>query len=65
MARVTIEHTRAVGYCRKGVRAFLQRHGLSWRQFLYEGIDEERLLATGDAMATRAVEYMRGIRGKQ
>jgi hypothetical protein len=46
--------------CVSGARAFGRRHGLDWRKFVREGLPEEDLLATGDAMAIKAVEYARG-----
>ncbi len=53
---VTIDHARRAGLCVSGSRAWFERHGLDFRAFLREGIAASRLLATGDAMAARAVE---------
>jgi len=50
-------HMRELGYCNRGARAFFARHGLSWADFLREGIDGDSLRATGDAMAARVVEH--------
>lgn len=52
---------RKPGYCVTGIRAFAERYGLDVRAFAREGIDEEVLLATGDAMAIHIVEYVRGM----
>jgi hypothetical protein len=57
---VTVHHARRAGYCIKGCRAFAQRYGLDWRQFVRQGIDAEKLESTGDAMAKKAVEIARG-----
>jgi len=46
----------ALGYCVKAMRAFLKFHGISFRQFVDEGIEGERLLATNDYHATAVVE---------
>lgn len=48
--------------CVKGAREFGRRHGLDWRRFVREGLPEEDLLATGDAMAIKAVAYAKGKR---
>lgn len=52
---VTINDARAAGLCTRGGRLWAERHGLDWRAFLEHGISAEALLATGDAMALRAV----------
>jgi hypothetical protein len=57
--RITIAHVRAVGLCVHGSRTWFARHELDFRAFLCEGLDAETLLAKGDAMALRVVEYGR------
>ncbi len=59
MSNVFIRHTRGIGYCRKGVKAFLERHGFNWKTFLSKGIPEEDLMKIDDTMVTEAVNYMR------
>ncbi|HYE35514.1 hypothetical protein [Methylocaldum sp.] len=54
--KITLEHARVVGYCARGMRAFAKRHGLDWERFRAEGLPEEELLETNDAMAERCVE---------
>jgi hypothetical protein len=46
-------------YCKKGVRRFLLRQGLSYDAFLKNGMTEEQALALNDAMATRLVGLIR------
>lgn len=48
-------HMRALGYCNRGAREWFARHGLSWSEFVREGIDAEQLRATNDAMADRVI----------
>jgi len=48
---------RELRYCNRGARGFFARHGLDWRAFLAGGIDADRLLATGDAMALKVIEH--------
>ncbi len=52
---------RKNGYCVSGCRLFAEKHSLNWRAFCHEGIDDEVLLATGDAMALKIVEYAREL----
>lgn len=52
------EHIRAPGieYCSRGARKWFALHGLDWNRFVTQGIPEEELLATGDALAIAVVE---------
>lgn len=56
---VTIAHVRAAGLCVHGTRTWFARQGLDFRAFLARGLPASVLLATGDAMAARAVEVAR------
>lgn len=69
---VTVEHLHSVptwtgrrGYCHGQSRAFFLEHGLDWQAFLQDGIDAERLLATGDALAIKLVEHAREVSNGQ
>lgn len=60
--KVTIAHARSLGrggYCAQGMKVFADKYGLDFKEFVRNGIDEEQLLATGDAMALMAVEAAR------
>ena len=57
---VRMRHLRKIKMCSHGGRAFAVRHGFEWSDFLKNGIQAERLIATGDAMALKAVESARG-----
>lgn len=57
---IKIAHMRKCKYCSKGVRAFFKKHNLDFSSFLENGIDEEKLLATKDAMAEKVVEVANG-----
>lgn len=59
---ITMRDVRAAKMCSRGARAWFVRHGLDWAAFLREGIQDDVLLATGDAMAIRVVEVARGER---
>lgn len=52
---ITAVHARRAGYCLSNCRPFFARHGLDFRDFIRNGIDAEKLLATGDDMAARVV----------
>ncbi len=50
MTRVTIQDLRDARYCLAGVRPWFRRHGFDWQDFLANGIEADRLRATGDAL---------------
>lgn len=60
MTVVRHTHLRQAGICMGGARRFWARHELDWNDFLDNGIDGSRLLATGDAQARRVVELANG-----
>jgi hypothetical protein len=53
---VRMVHIRQAKMCSNGTRDFFNRHGLDWQEFLKEGVDAEKLRATGDAMALKVVK---------
>jgi hypothetical protein len=55
MIIVTIEHLRP-GYCGPGTKAFFEKHGLDWRNFVKNGIDAQKLVDTGDVLAIKLAE---------
>lgn len=57
MTTVEHRHMRQLGYCNRGAREWFARHGLSWADFVRQGIDAEQLRATNDAMAARVVAH--------
>lgn len=57
---ITMRDIRRAKMCSKGAREFFARHNLDWSEFLKNGIEEDKLLNTGDAMARRVVEVARG-----
>ena len=57
---VQMKHIRAAKMCRRGTKAFFDRHGLDYQAFLERGIEADKLEATGDAMALQVVEVARG-----
>lgn len=54
--RIQRRHLAALKYCARGSRAFFARQGLSWSDFLRNGIDSQTFRNTGDAMAIKAAE---------
>lgn len=58
--QIYIQHARAIvgpsgkGYCSRGMRAFAERHGFDWEDFVVNGIDVELLKPIDDDMV-RAV----------
>jgi hypothetical protein len=64
---ITMEHVRATAgfndrdsLCAIGARKWFRQHNLDFRSFLKNGIEEEVLLATGDAFALAVVEQAHG-----
>jgi hypothetical protein len=62
--RVTLQHLRTIpyfrgraGFCLPKTRAWFQRYGLDFREFVRGGVDESVLLATGDGMAVAIVKW--------
>lgn len=64
-SRVYMRHVRAAKFCSGGARNWWKRHGLDWSDFLDNGIAEETLLQTGDALALRVIEIARNENGGQ
>ena len=46
-----------VGYCASGSRQWFAAHGLSWTDFVRDGIAADQLVATGDPLALALVEH--------
>lgn len=56
---VRMRHVRAAKLCSGGARAWFARHGLSWNDFLRDGLPAETLEKMGDPLAARAVTAAR------
>lgn len=56
---VRVAHIREAQICMSGSREFFARHGLSWAEFLENGLPAEALEATGDGMALRVTAIAR------
>jgi hypothetical protein len=50
---------RRGGLCRGKSREWAKRHGLDWGDFVRNGIDTQRLEATGDPFALALVKWAR------
>lgn len=59
-ATVYMRDLRKLKYCSRGARVFFVKHGLSWRDFLKNGIPAKDLDATGDAMAIKLAGMAHG-----
>lgn len=53
---------RRAKMCSGGAREFFARHDLDWDEFLKNGVPVGLIEATGDAMAMKVVEAVRGRR---
>lgn len=47
------------GFCRDGSKAWARTQGIDWGDFVRNGIESERLEATGDAFALALVAWAR------
>lgn len=54
--RIYIRDLRRAKMCSKGTRAFFLQHNLDFQDFAKNGIEEEKLAATNDAMALQLIE---------
>ena len=57
--KVTMRHVRQCKMCSRGARAFFDRHGLDWSEFLRIGVPVEAVEQTGDAMALQVAAAAR------
>ena len=57
--KFTMRHIRQCKMCSRGARAWFERHGLDWSEFLRAGLPVEALERTGDAMALQVAATAR------
>lgn len=57
--RVYVHHITDADLCRRGARAWFSSYGLSWNDFLSNGIEFEKLQSLNDALADRVIEAAR------
>lgn len=50
-------HSERPGFCRGGSRRWMRAHGIDWRTFVRQGIDESEFLTTGDPLALALVKW--------
>lgn len=69
---IRLEHLAGVrgfsatlGFCRRGARAWLHRHGIDWAQFRHHGVDETVLLAVGDPFALAVVKHAHDMEARR
>lgn len=56
---VRMKHLRAAGMCNREPRIWFKRQGLSWSDFITNGIPASILIETGDGLAAKVVEIAR------
>lgn len=54
--KIYMSDIRKANMCSRGTRAFFLARGWDFQDFLLNGLDEEQLIKTGDAMALQVVE---------
>ena len=55
MPRIIHQDLSTLNYCNRGSRQFFERHGISWSDFLREGVDIELIAQIDDEMARKVV----------
>lgn len=63
--KVTIKDIRAVRFCSDGVRHFAEERGLSWEDFLRDGIDADELRKLDDALVNKIIEQAELRNGRE
>lgn len=53
---ICMRHVRGAGMCSRGTRAFFERHGLDYGEFLQNGLPVEAFDGIDDAMLQQVVE---------
>jgi hypothetical protein len=53
------------GFCRDKTRAWATQQGFDWKDFVRNGIDAEKLEATGDGFALALVAWARECEAKE
>jgi hypothetical protein len=53
--KITMRDMRRVAYCASGVEAFFKREHLDFEDFVQNGIEADKFLATGSVLARRCV----------
>lgn len=56
---VRVRHIRQAGYCASGTRAWFERHGLNYMDFLKNGIAAEQITALDDHLGNEVVRMAR------
>lgn len=60
--RIYMSDIRKANMCSKGTRQFFVNQGWDFQDFLKNGIDAEKFIETGDAMALQVVEVAKNGR---
>jgi len=56
---VTIAHLRGAGMCSRQPRGWMEKHGLSWNEFITNGYPASVLLATEDSLVQPVIDVAR------
>lgn len=54
--KIYMRHVRSAKICSSGARQFLNVHGISWQDFLQNGVEADVLLAMNNAQVNQVVE---------
>lgn len=54
--RITMNDVIKAGHCARGARRWFENHGMDFRDFLKNGIDEKQFVEQGDHLARDVVD---------
>ncbi len=57
----SVPYLGRAGFCANGSRQWFAAHGLSWADFVANGIAADRLEATGDPMAMQLIDHAKAV----
>lgn len=60
---IRVEHIRGSKLCMGGAREWFESHGLSWNDFLENGLPKETLVALNDPLADRVIAFAESANG--
>lgn len=57
---VTVQDCKDLGWCNAGIRQYADIVGISWQEFIDNGIPLSKLVGIDDVNVKRIVEYVNG-----
>jgi hypothetical protein len=61
--KITVADCLNAGFCLRGQKAFCRNHGIDFRTFVRDGMDEEEFAGIDDANLSRVIAAMKQKKG--